>query len=220
MSAQLEVLRRRFENRTPGLLGGNSAFAVLCPLVERPGGLHLLFEVRAANLRQGGEVCFPGGKLEPGETPEAGALRETEEELGIPPREITLLGTPDFICNQRGFLLHPFLGLISPAGLLAMTPSPAEGAEVFTVPLSFFRNTPPEIYAYDLIPKPPEDFPYEAVGVSRSYPWAHGRVEVPVWYWEDKAVWGMTARIVRELAGAQGETPPLPGAGGGAPGGV
>lgn len=202
MSAQLEALRRRFHGRTPGLLGARQEFAVLCPLVERPGGLHLLFEVRAAGLRQGGEVCFPGGKLEPGETPESGALRETEEELSIPRREVTLLGTPDFLCNQRGFLLRPFLGLISAAGMAAMRPSPAEVAEVFTVPLDFFRTTPPQVYAYDLLPQPPEGFPYEAVGVSPDYPWAAGRVEVPVWLWQGKAVWGMTGRIVWDIIAA------------------
>lgn len=200
MSAQLDALRRRFGGRTPGLLGARHEFAVLCPLVERPDGLHLLFEVRAAALRQGGEVCFPGGKLEPGETPEEGALRETEEELSIPRSEITLLGAPDFLCNQRGFLLRPFLGLVSAAGFAAIVPSPAEVAEVFTVPLVFFQKTPPELYAYDLLPQPPEDFPYESVGISPDYPWARGRVEVPVWYWEGKAVWGMTGRLVREIA--------------------
>lgn len=196
---ELEALRRRYGGHEPGLLGARHEYAVLCPLVERPDGVHLLFEVRAANLRQGGEVCFPGGRTEPGETPAACALRETEEELAIPPSAVELLGTPDFICNQRGFLLRPVLGLVSAAGLAAMVPSPAEVAEVFTAPLSFFRDTEPEVYSYDLAPQVPETFPYEAVGISRDYPWSHGRTEVPVWHWQGHAVWGMTARIVREL---------------------
>lgn len=197
---ELEALRRRYGGHEPGLLGARHEYAVLCPLVEQPDGLHLLFEVRAANLRQGGEVCFPGGRLEPGETPAAAALRETEEELAIPPSAVTLLGTPDFICNQRGFLLRPVLGLVSAAGLAAMTPSPAEVAAVFTAPLSFFRSTAPEVYSYDLAPQVPETFPYEAVGIPRDYPWSHGRTEVPVWHWQGRTIWGMTARIVRDLA--------------------
>ena len=199
MSAPLEALRRRVRDHRPGLLGAEHEYAVLCPLLERPDGLHLLFEVRAAKLRQGGEVCFPGGRLEEHETPEAAALRETEEELAIPRGEVSLLGPLDFICNQRGFLLRPFLGLVSPAGFAAVRPSPAEVAEVFTVPLRFFRETEPAVYAYDLVPRRPEGFPYEAVGVSPDYPWARGRVEVPVWYWQGRAVWGMTGRIVREI---------------------
>ena len=199
MKQELDALCRRYGSHTPGLMGSRHSFAVLCPLVEKSDGLHLLFEVRAPHLRQGGEVCFPGGKAEPGETPAACALRETEEELAIPASEITLLGTPDFICNQRGFLLQPLLGLISPEGMVAMRPSPDEVAEVFTVPLSFFRSTEPEVYTYDLLPQVQEDFPYEAVGVSRDYPWAKGHVEVPVWYYQGHVIWGMTARIVRHL---------------------
>ena len=86
---ELDRLRRRYGGRTPGLLGARRSYAVLCPLVERPEGLHLLYEVRSAALhRQPGEVCFPGGQVEAGETPEQCALRETEEELSIPRREV------------------------------------------------------------------------------------------------------------------------------------
>ena len=68
--------------------------------------------------------AFPGGQMEPGETPADCALRETEEELSIPRAEIRLLGQGDFICNQRGFLLRPLPGLVSPAGLAALRPAP------------------------------------------------------------------------------------------------
>ena len=111
----------------------------------------------------------------------------------------TLLGEPDFICNQRGFLLRPVLGLASPAGLRTLRPSPAEVAEVFTVPLAFFRETPPEPGSYELVPQVPEDFPYGPVGIPRDYPWSHGRVEIPIWRYEGHAVWGMTARLVKEI---------------------
>ena len=196
---ELEALRRRYGGHQPGLLGARHSYAVLCPLVERPDGLHLLFEVRARNLSQGGEVCFPGGRMERGETPAQCALRETEEELSIPAGQVSLLGTPDFICNQMGFLLRPVLGLVSPAGLAALRPSPAEVAEAFTAPLSFFAETAPEPWRYELVPQVPEDFPYESVGIPRDYSWNHGWVDVPVWYWQGHAVWGMTARLVQDL---------------------
>ena len=195
----LEHLRRRYADHVPGLLGARHSYAVLCPLVERPDGLHLLFEVRSAALhRQPGEVCFPGGRMEAGETPEQCALRETEEELAIPASEVRLLGQGDFIYSQRGFLLRPLPGLVSPAGFAAMRPSPAEVADVFSVPLDYFRR-PPERYTYDLIPRVPDGFPYEAVGIPRDYPWATGRVEVPVWTYQGRVIWGMTARIVADL---------------------
>lgn len=203
MRGEVDALRRRFDGHEPGLLGARHSFSVLCPLVEKSDGLHLLFEVRAAGIRQGGEVCFPGGRMEAGESLTDCALRETEEELAIPRQEITLLGTPDFICNQRGFLLHPVLGLVSPAGIAALHPAPAEVAEVFTAPLAFFRDNAPEVYRYDLIPRVPADFPYAAIGISAPYPFHSGQVEIPVWHYQGHVIWGMTARIVQHLVSEQ-----------------
>lgn len=199
MSAAVDALRRRYAGHVPGLLGAERSCAVLAPLLETPSGPALLFETRAASLRQGGEVCFPGGRVEPGETPEDCALRETEEELSIPRGEIQLLGPSDFICNQKGFLLYPVVGVVSPAGLARTRPSPAEVAETFTVPLDFFRQTAPVLACYELTPTLPEDFPYEAAGIPRDYPWSRGSVEVPSWRYEGHVIWGMTARIVKDL---------------------
>ena len=113
--------------------------------------------------------------------------------------EVELLGPSDFICNQRGFLLRPVVGVVSPAGLARMRPSPAEVAETFTVPLDFFRRTPPVTARYELTPSLPEDFPYEAAGIPRDYVWSRGAVEVPSWRYEGHVIWGMTARIVKDL---------------------
>lgn len=199
MSAALDALRCRFGSHVPGLMGARSEFAVLCPFLEKEDGLHLLFEVRAKKLSQGGQVCFPGGRMEPGETKEQCAVRETSEELSIPPNEIQLFGQSDFLCMQKGFLMHPILGIVSPEGIAQIQPSAAEVAEVFTVPVDFFKETPPEEYAYDLNPYMDPSFPFESVGVTPAYPWMSGRVDVPVWHWQGHPIWGMTARIVRDI---------------------
>ena len=112
--------------------------------------LHLLYEVPAQppppSARGGLLSRRPhGGGGDPGAVRPPG---ETEEELAIPRREIEILGKPDFICNQAGFLMQPVLGLVSAAGFAAMAPSSAEVGTTFTAPLSFFRQTPPEQYAY------------------------------------------------------------------------
>lgn len=194
-----EEFAARWGGHVPGLMGGRRRFAVLVPLIEAPGGLRLLFEVRAGSVRQPGEVCFPGGRMEEGEGAGDCALRETWEELSIPPSEVKLLGRSDFLVHQRGFLLQPVLGLVSPAGMAALRPAPAEVAETFTAPASLFEETPPEVYRYTLEPHPPEDFPYDTVGVGRDYPWGTATVEVPVWRYEGHVIWGLTARILRDI---------------------
>ena len=197
----LEALYARYENHAPGLLGVRRNYAVLCPFVEVEGQTHILFEVRAKDLHQGGEVCFPGGRMEAGETAAECALRETEEELGIPRREVSIFAQGDFQAGQDGFILHPLMGQVSAAGLEAMRPSAAEVAEVFTVPLKFFQETDPEIYIYELQPKLPPDFPYEAVGIDRTYPWRGGRVTVPIWYYGGHVIWGLTGRVIKDIVG-------------------
>ena len=194
-----DELRLLWAGHTPGLLHAPARYAVLCPLLERSDGLHVLLEVRAAGLRQGGEVCFPGGKAEPDERDEACALRETYEELSIPPEEIELIGKTDFLCQPGRSLIQPVLGLVSPAGFTAMRLSPTEVAEVFTVPLAFLRDTEPELYTYQLKASIPEDFPYESVGIPRNYRWSSGEAEVPIWHYEGHVIWGMTGRILLDI---------------------
>ena len=79
----LEQLEEKLRGREPGLMDASGQYAVLVPLVEREGKLHILYEVRSQDMRrQPGEVCFPGGRIEGDETPEACAIRETEEAPG------------------------------------------------------------------------------------------------------------------------------------------
>ena len=195
----IREITRRFEGHVPALLGAREHYAVLVPLVEGADGPALLFEVRAASLRrQPGEVCFPGGKMEPGEDPVACALRETEEELGISPAAVRPIALLDYLHHQGGFVMHPVLGEVDPAAVAAMRPARAEVAEAFLVPLSFFERTEPAVYTYPLEPKVGEDFPYERLGLE-GYRWRGGSVEVPIYNYGGHAIWGMTGRVVRSL---------------------
>jgi len=189
-----------YGERTPGAAGKHKYFSVLVPLVEKDGQLHLLYELRAAHMkRQPGEICFPGGHMETGETAEECALRETQEELSIPPSAVQILGNLDFLCHRSGFVLYPVLARVDAQALKHLVCNPAEVDEMFLVPLSTLRSMPQEQYRYELIPALGDDFPFERIGIPRDYRWKKGVETFPVYCWQDKAIWGLTGRITRHL---------------------
>jgi len=196
----VDQLQQALNARIPGPMDATAKFSVLVPLVELEGKLHLLYEVRAATLhRQPGEVCFPGGHMEEGETAVQCALRETAEELSIPPSAVRILGPLDFICHRGGFVLYPVLAMVDAEAVKNIVPNPTEVDRVMTVPLSALRAMKPEEYSYDLVPAPGADFPFERIGIPRNYPWNAGVVSGLIYPWQDKAIWGMTARITQHV---------------------
>ena len=200
MAQLTDDLSRLLAGRKPDLMDKRGEFSVLVPLVEGDEGLSLLYEVRAKTMHsQPGEICFPGGRAEGDETPEECALRETWEELAIPPRAVHILGRLDFIAHRAGFLMHAVAAKIDREAVEHMRPSPAEVAETFFVPLDFFLKNPPLDLSYDLVPNPGDDFPYEQAGIPRDYAWRLGRETVPVYRWRDRVIWGLTGRITRNL---------------------
>ncbi len=178
-------------------------YAVLVPVVEEKGEPELLFEVRAATLQvQPGEVCFPGGKVEPGEDPARAALRETAEELGLTAPLVELGPALRPVWHQAGFCTHPFLGRLGPGWRERLRLNQAEVGEIFTVPLGFFRKHPPKRYTCTLTTEAPADFPHAQLGFPQGYPWRQGRLMVPVWMWGDRPIWGLTGRMVLSLVDA------------------
>jgi 8-oxo-dGTP pyrophosphatase MutT (NUDIX family) len=115
-----------------------TAAAVLVPIVDRTHGPQVLLTRRTDHLHDhAGQISFPGGRIDPGdETPEAAALRETEEEIGLPPAKVNLVGRLDTYIVRTGFEVHPVVGLVRPPFELAL--DSFEVAEVFEVPLAFF----------------------------------------------------------------------------------
>jgi 8-oxo-dGTP pyrophosphatase MutT (NUDIX family) len=111
--------------------------AVLVPIVEHADGLTVLLTKRTDHLADhAGQVSFPGGRIEPEDAdPEAAALREAREEVGLPAEQVQLVGRLDIYRTRTGFEVVPVVGLVRPP--LSLTPDPHEVAEVFEVPLSF-----------------------------------------------------------------------------------
>ncbi len=112
--------------------------AVLVPIVNRAGRAHLLLTQRTAHLDDhAGQISFPGGRVEAGDASrEETALRETEEEIGLPRGAVALLGRLPNYEIPSGFRIAPVVGWIEPP--LALKPDPFEVAEIFEAPLAHF----------------------------------------------------------------------------------
>lgn len=115
-----------------------TAAAVLIPLVSRVEGIHILFTQRTAHLDDhAGQICFPGGRAEPGDASrEETALRETEEEIGLARGSIQHLGTLPDHEMPTGFRITPVVGWIEPPFTLKLDPFEVAGS--FEVPIEHF----------------------------------------------------------------------------------
>ncbi|WP_052402084.1 CoA pyrophosphatase [Muricoccus aerilatus] len=152
--------------------------AVLVPILlhQEPT---VLLTLRAATLSaHAGQVAFPGGRIEPGETPEAAAIREAAEEVGLDPRLPRIAGRLPAMVTGTGFHVIPIVALLDPP--VTLTPEPAEVAEVFEYPVSRLLD-----------PAWPERRSGVFGGRARQY-----------WTWphETQLIWGATAAMLRSLA--------------------
>ncbi|MDE2585827.1 MAG: CoA pyrophosphatase [Betaproteobacteria bacterium] len=114
--------------------------AVLFPIVLRPEQPTVLLTQRTSHLRDhGGQVSFPGGRVEDADTsPVHTALRETEEEVGMAPEQVEVVGFLPEYRTSTGFRITPVVGFVQPPFVLR--PDPFEVAEVFEVPLAFLLD--------------------------------------------------------------------------------
>ncbi|TCD02260.1 CoA pyrophosphatase [Erythrobacteraceae bacterium CFH 75059] len=152
--------------------------AVLVAVTERPSPGVLLIHRPMSMRSHAGQVGFPGGRLDPGETVEAAALREAEEELGIALGAVRVVGTADAFHTGTGYLVTPVLGVV-PADL-PLVPNPAEVERWFEAPLDHLLD-------------PSNHYPRSGVwnGQPRSY------LEI---VWGGHRIWGVTAAILANLA--------------------
>jgi 8-oxo-dGTP pyrophosphatase MutT (NUDIX family) len=119
--------------------------SVLVPIVMREQPSVLLTQRTSHLKKHGGQISFPGGRSEPSD-PDAifTALREAQEEVGLAPERVDVLGTLPTYTTGTGFIVTPVVGLIIPdlgeAERLALTPDPSEVQDIFEVPLHFLMN--------------------------------------------------------------------------------
>ncbi len=159
---------------------GATDAAVLLALYGWPRQPGLIFTERRADLRRhAGEISFPGGRQDhPGEALLETALREAEEEIGLAPESVEVIGAlPPIGTFVTSYKVHPFVGLIEHPRELALEPSPAEVETVLTFSLQVLR----------------EGFGMRCL-VRRGVP-----IRTPTYTVEEHLIWGATARILGDL---------------------
>lgn len=153
--------------------------AVLIAMWDGPGGAEVLLTKRSWELRNHrGEISFPGGRLDPGETPVEAALREAHEEVGLDPAHVDVIGELDHISTvvSKSYIVPVVAQLARRPELAPMT---GEVQRVFHVPLS-------ELYRADTY---------------RQEIWWRPPVEWPIHFFEldDETIWGATGRMLVQL---------------------
>ncbi|MBB6453242.1 8-oxo-dGTP pyrophosphatase MutT (NUDIX family) [Salirhabdus euzebyi] len=194
----IEDIFKRINQHPPTILGSESfaKFSVLLPLMEKNNEIHVLFEVRSRQLRrQPGEICFPGGKIDKKDSSaEAAAIRETTEELGIGKEQISNVYPLDYLVSPFGMVIYSHVGFIKRPSLIKA--NHAEVEEIFTVPLSFFLKHKPEIHLIHTKLEPEESFPLHLIPGGENYNWRTRSIEEFFYIYDQKVIWGLTARIL------------------------
>ncbi len=191
----IKNIKDMLKNIKPKPMDYEVSFAVLVPLIEIDGELNLIYEVRSNSIEQPGEISFPGGRIEDGESPEEAAIRETSEELLLNKTNIEIIAELNYASSKSGAFIFTFLGLIKDIDPYEIEYSIDEVSEVFFVPLSFFLKTSPEKYYMNYYPKADKDFPYHMVNNGEDYNW--GSIRYPVYFYKyyNYIIWGLTAKI-------------------------
>lgn len=194
----LNHIQSKLKSHTPSILGSDkfSKFAVMVPLIKKADGIHVLFEVRSLQLRrQPGEICFPGGRIDPEDIDEkSAAIRETTEELGISKENLSEVYPLDFMISPFGMMIYPFVSYLESPEKIQL--NPAEVGEIFTVPLSYFIENAPDIYRIHFKVEPEENFPFDLIVGGENYNWRTRALDEYFYLYEEKAIWGLTAKIL------------------------
>jgi 8-oxo-dGTP pyrophosphatase MutT (NUDIX family) len=182
-AAEFRAVLRGDHDLNPGMSPPSTALrpaAVLVPLLDHSAGMSVLLTQRTAHLSaHAGQISFPGGRIEDDDTGAiAAALRETHEEVGLPPDRVEIIGRLDTYITGTGFEITPIVGLVEPPYPLAI--DPFEVAEAFEVPLAFILD-----------PRNHQRVERESAGRRRCF------FVLP---YEGRNIWGATAGILVNLA--------------------
>lgn len=190
-------IEKIFSKREAKPLGIFKKSAVIILLQEYLGEVCIIFEVRSHKLKhQPGDICLPGGRLEPNETPKEAAIREMEEELNLKSINFELIGEMDYLVTPYNSIIYPYVGKLH---MDTINASADEVHEIIKIPLNYFLNTKPLFYELEIVPNLKEDFPFHLIRGGRNYKFAKGKLDEYFYEYNDYVIWGFTAIIIREF---------------------
>ena len=196
----ISEIEKKVKGRIPRPIDVIHNYSVLIPLIEIEGETHILYELRSHEMNtQPGEISFPGGRVEEGETYREAAIRETMEELNISRENIELIEQLDYFVSYANITIYSFLGKLSGVDVDKLLPNIAEVDHLFTVPLKFFLENEPDCYYLDVKTDLNDEFPYNLIPNGRDYKFRRGRQTVMFYYFKDYIIWGFTAKMTRKL---------------------
>lgn len=171
--------------------------AVLIPLVQFDQEWHVVFEVRAHTMRQQpGEISFPGGRLEKGETPVEAAIRETCEELEIFTDKVEVVGKLRPLATPHRQLIYPFVGILSEVPSVEGTD---EVDHLFTVPISTLIMIDPFHGEMEWTMSPDQNIPLDRLANAKAYKKRVIKMKEPFYEHEDYIIWGLTGKFLTQF---------------------
>ena len=196
----LEKLVNFYRNRTAEYIGKHKDFSVLVPIVRKEEKLFFMYEVRSGKLDSDpGEICFPGGHVEPGETFKEAEYRETAEETGLPLDKIKEIGIGGILQGYANYTLYTYIGLIEYEDYSNASVEENEVEELFLIEIDNFNLNDFEHIHQKISGEMADDFPYEKIGIDKNYRWRQGSWTIPIVKVDGRTIWGLTARITEYM---------------------
>lgn len=178
-----DLLTERLSNYAPRQLALDYPEAgILVPVTDNPGEPEMIFTLRSANLKtHRGQVSYPGGKRDPSDVSLAAtALRETHEEIGLPPDQVQVIAPLSQVMSLHRILVTPYVGVVP--GDHPLEPNPEEIESVFRVPISYFLEDRRER--------------------TDTLSFLNSTLYVPCYRWERYQIWGLSAVVLVDFLNA------------------
>ena len=185
----------KFKTHVPGPILEDTCrrSAVCIPFIEKEDGLHILFELRPGSMAENaGDICFPGGLVEPGESAREAALRELKEELLIRDEDIEYVGQGDIFHNFAVYVPSFIVRLKN----YEDTFDRAEVKKVFTVPVKDLLEKEEESFLMEWRTELPESFPYERISGGKEHKFRRQRYRQYFYPTPEGWVWGITGKLL------------------------